>query len=110
MKTIVYEKVNPDHSAVAGMTPEQIESYVRIGIAACNCEQIKSTRPFTVYNPTGWGMDDDGEFTASAMSKAGGNYGGVTVEEVLLMVYEEECMTAVQPQTGCAETVDRPKC
>ncbi|QND86536.1 Uncharacterized protein ChrSV_4310 [Chromobacterium vaccinii] len=110
MKTMVYEKINANHSAVAGMTPEQIECYVRMGIAACNCEQIISTRPFAVYNPVGWGKDDDGEFTASAKSKAGGNYEGVTVEEVLLMVYEEDCMTAVQPQTGCPATVDRPKC
>lgn len=100
---IIIEKPTSNHSAMTGMTPEQIECYVRMGIAACNCEQIISTRPFAIYEPSGWGKDDDGEFTASAKSKAGALCEGVTVEEVLLTVYEEDCMPARAAATGAME-------
>ncbi|MFK7089306.1 hypothetical protein AAFM71_10875 [Chromobacterium violaceum] len=103
MTTFIFEELNDSHRAVDGMTAEQIEHYVRLGVAACNCQQIMSTRPGAVCDAAGGTVDDDGEFTASAISFAGARYEGVTIVDVLLHVYEADCM----PKEGGMRALDK---
>ncbi|OHX15356.1 hypothetical protein BI343_03150 [Chromobacterium amazonense] len=106
MKTITLGTIDSNHSAVAGLTAEQIEHYVRIGKAASCCEQIISIRPGDVYDAAGGGMADDCEFTAAAISQSGGCYEGVSIADILLHIYDDECIPEESSMPDLTESLD----
>ncbi|KIA79955.1 hypothetical protein [Chromobacterium amazonense] len=91
MRRIVihFEELNSSHNAVAGMKPEQIEEYVRIGMAVNSCASIRFTEPALICNAAGKII---GSLAAEAVavSSSGQVYEGESISDVLLHIYEAE--------------------
>ncbi|WP_337882259.1 hypothetical protein [Chromobacterium haemolyticum] len=85
------------HSAIASMKPEEIERYVRIGIAASCCERITFTAPGQVLDAAGYVMDS---FEAEAEAVVyGERWDGESIADVLLQVYAAHHI----PEDPCTE-------